>query len=111
MNNKLIEKIGEQADDYTDDKIQMLAEQALVAVTTDGAVDEVYRPMGFVTSASKAFTDKFAELLIKEIVSELQFEIHRSCRTLTYDLDDHIKMDAREDALDDALLIVKSILE
>ena len=54
---------------------------------------------------------KFAELLIKEIVSELQLEIHRSCRTLTYDLDDHIKMVAREDALDDAMLIVKSILE
>lgn len=55
--------------------------------------------------------EKFAELLIEKIVSELQLEINRSCRTLTYDLDDHIKMDAREDALDDALLIVKSILE
>lgn len=54
---------------------------------------------------------KFAELLIEKIVSELQIEIRRSCRTLTYGLDDHIKMDAREDALDDALLIVKSILE
>ena len=91
MINKFIEKLGEQADDYTDDKIQMHGE---------------YHP-----DWHSVRDHKFAELLIKEIVSELQLEIHRSCRTLTYDLDDHIKMDAREDALDDAMLIVKSILE
>ena len=48
------------------ERIKHLAEQALREVTEHGFSDKVYRPDGFATSASKAFADRFAELIVRE---------------------------------------------
>lgn len=51
------------------ERIKQLAEQALREVTEHGFSDAVYRPDGFAASASKAFADRFAELIIRECAS------------------------------------------
>ena len=48
------------------ERIKELAEQALRDATDNGFSDEVYRPVGYVTSASKAFADRFAALITQE---------------------------------------------
>lgn len=48
-------------------KIKLFAEHALRNVTIDG----VYRPEGYGTYASKTFVDKFAELIVRDCLKQM----------------------------------------
>lgn len=50
------------------EQFKKLAEQALREVTANGFSDETYRADGYLPSVSKAFADKFAELIVKECI-------------------------------------------
>ena len=56
-------------------RIAELAQQALRETTIDGFADEVYRADGYAASVSKAFVDRFSELLIKGCISQAMNEI------------------------------------
>lgn len=51
--------------------IQQLAEQALAESIIIGN-DEVYRPVGYQPIVSKAFADRFAELIVKKCAKFLE---------------------------------------
>lgn len=67
------------------ERIKQLAEQALREVTEHGFSDAVYRPDGFAASASKAFADRFAELIVRECINKVNEVGYKSANNISTD--------------------------
>lgn len=82
-------------------KIEELAQQAIREATAEGFSDNVYRSEGYLMSVSKAFADKFAELILEEVANVIcecdpssKLILHEPYRTILRAIED--KMDEHE---------------